>query len=131
MAHSNISVFVPHIGCPCKCSFCNQFSITEQIFIPHEKDVDKAVEIALSSQKYDPENGEIAFFGGSFTAINRDYMTELLSAAKKHIDMIEELEEEYREVAFINRADISKIDLNNPPGAPKADRRYKTTKPKK
>lgn len=87
MAHSNISVFVPHIGCPCKCSFCNQFSITEQIFIPHEKDVDKAVEIALSSQKYDPENGEIAFFGGSFTAINRDYMTELLSAAKKHIDM--------------------------------------------
>lgn len=87
MAHSNISVFVPHIGCPCKCSFCNQFSITEQIFIPHEKDVDNAVEIALSSQKYDPENGEIAFFGGSFTAINRDYMTELLGAAKKHIDM--------------------------------------------
>ena len=87
MAHSNISVFVPHIGCPCKCSFCNQFSITEQIFIPHEKDVDNAVEIALNSKKYDPENGEIAFFGGSFTAINRDYMTELLSAAKKHIDM--------------------------------------------
>ena len=87
MAHSNISVFVPQIGCPCKCSFCNQFSITEQIFIPHEKDVDNAVEIALNSKKYDPENGEIAFFGGSFTAINRDYMTELLSAAKKHIDM--------------------------------------------
>ena len=85
MAHSNISVFVPHIGCPCKCSFCNQFSITEQIFIPHEKDVDNAVEIALSSQKYDPENGEIAFFGGSFTAIDSDLMLKYLKIGFKHI----------------------------------------------
>ncbi len=87
MSHSNISVFVPHIGCPCKCSFCNQFSITEQVYIPHENDVDKAVNIALASKKYDSENGEIAFFGGSFTAIDKDYMTELLGAAKKHIDL--------------------------------------------
>ena len=87
MAHSNISVFVPHIGCPCKCSFCNQFSITEQIFIPHEKDVDNAVEIALNSQKYDPENGEIAFFGGSFTAINRSYMESLLETAADYVNV--------------------------------------------
>lgn len=87
MAHSNISIFVPHIGCPCKCSFCNQFSITEQISIPHESDIDTSVLTALGSKKYEPQNGEIAFFGGSFTAINRDYMTELLSAAKRHIDL--------------------------------------------
>ncbi len=31
-------------------------------------------------------NGEIAFFGGSFTAIPRDYMLELLTAAREHID---------------------------------------------
>ncbi len=87
MSHSNISVFVPHIGCPCKCSFCNQFSITEQIAVPHENDIDTAVGIALNSRKYDRSNGEIAFFGGSFTAVNRDYMVELLSSAKRHIDL--------------------------------------------
>lgn len=86
MPHSNISIFVPHIGCPCRCSFCNQFTITEQIYVPHGDDVDKAVACAAASKRFDPQNGEIAFFGGSFTAINRDYMTELLSAAKKHID---------------------------------------------
>ena len=30
---------------------------------------------------YDPATTEIAFFGGSFTAINRNYMTDLLEAA--------------------------------------------------
>lgn len=86
MPHSNISIFVPHIGCPCNCSFCNQFLITEQLYIPHSEDVDKAVAFAVASKRYDSQNGEIAFFGGSFTSINRDYMTELLSAAKRHID---------------------------------------------
>ncbi len=87
MPHSNISIFVPHIGCPCKCSFCNQFSITEQMSVPHKNDVHIAVKTALASEKYDRKNGEIAFFGGSFTAISRDYMLELLSAAKEHIDL--------------------------------------------
>lgn len=87
MGHSNIAIFVPHLGCPCKCSFCNQFSITEHITVPHAADVDSSVMCALQSKKYDPSNGEIAFFGGSFTAINRDLMLELLSAAKRHIDL--------------------------------------------
>lgn len=86
MSHSNISIFVPHTGCPCKCSFCNQFSITRQHFLPHSNDVDNAVNDALRSKKYDSKNTEIAFFGGSFTAIDREYMTELLSSAKRHID---------------------------------------------
>ncbi len=32
------------------------------------------------------KNAEIAFFGGSFTAINREYMLSLLNATKKYID---------------------------------------------
>lgn len=85
-AHSNISIFVPHIGCPNMCSFCNQRHITGTCKAPGEADVDKAVQTALSSRNYDPKNGEIAFFGGSFTAINREYMTALLKAASRHID---------------------------------------------
>ena len=87
MSHSNIAIFVPHLGCPCKCSFCNQFSLPEHITIPHAADVDNSVMRALQSKKYDPSNGEIAFFGGSFTAINRNLMLELLTVAKHHIDL--------------------------------------------
>lgn len=86
MSHSNIAVFVPHLGCKRQCSFCNQRYITGTTRVPHEDDVRLAVETALKSQRYDSENGQIAFFGGSFTAIEREYMLELLKAAKREID---------------------------------------------
>lgn len=46
-------------------------------------DVDSAVETALSCGK--PFEYEIAFFGGSFTAIDRQYMISLLKAAYKYV----------------------------------------------
>ena len=79
--HSNISIFVPHIGCPNKCSFCNQRYITGACKGPGADDVGASVAAAQSSKSYDPATTEIAFFGGSFTAINRNYMTDLLEAA--------------------------------------------------
>ena len=85
MMHSNISIFVPHYGCPHRCTFCNQRYITGQTYKPSAADVDKAVSIAISSAKYLPKNTEIAFFGGSFTAIDREYMIELLEAASKYV----------------------------------------------
>ena len=68
------------------CSFCNQNHIAGTAEIPDETAVDYAVNLAVSSKKYNPESTEIAFFGGSFTAIERGYMISLLSAAKRHID---------------------------------------------
>ena len=84
-AHSNISIFVPHIGCPNKCSFCNQRYITGACWAPGAKDVEKAVAAAKGSKNFDSKTAEIAFFGGSFTAINRNYMTELLKAAERYV----------------------------------------------
>ncbi len=83
--HSNISIFVPHIGCPNKCSFCNQRYITGSFKAPLGEDVEIAVEAALKSPKYNPKTTEIAFFGGSFTAINRNYMIDLLESASKFV----------------------------------------------
>ncbi len=83
--HSNISIFVPHIGCPNMCSFCNQRHITGKHLAPTAEDVDEAVNIALKSKNYNPETTEIAFFGGSFTAINRNYMFTLLNSAFKYV----------------------------------------------
>ena len=84
--HSNISIFVPHIGCPNKCSFCNQRHITGVFNAPHPEDVEKAVIAAKKSKNYDPLTTEIAFFGGSFTAINREYMMGLLKSAAYFVE---------------------------------------------
>jgi len=83
--HANISIFVPHLGCSHRCSFCNQNVITGKLDAPTETDIDEAVKIAVSSKKYSAENTEIAFFGGSFTAIDRTYMMKLLNAASKYV----------------------------------------------
>ncbi len=77
MAHANISVFVPHEGCPNKCSFCNQNAITGKVT---SDDVHNTV------LKSNNKNAEIAFFGGSFTLIEREYMIDLLDAAQKEIN---------------------------------------------
>lgn len=78
MKKGNISIFVPHIGCPHKCSFCNQNTITGHENAPTAKDVESAVKTALKQNDFEYE---IAFFGGSFTAIDRQYMISLLESA--------------------------------------------------
>ena len=80
--HSNISIFVPHIGCSNMCSFCNQRHITGKKSAPKTQDVIDSVNIAVKSKNYNPKTTEIAFFGGSFTAINRNYMLRLLKAVR-------------------------------------------------
>lgn len=85
MRHINVALFVPDEGCPHRCSFCNQKTISGSIKKLTAQDVTEAVETALQS-KYDVSDGEIAFFGGSFTAIEREYMISLLSAAKPYIE---------------------------------------------
>lgn len=84
MKHSNISIFVPHAGCPHQCSFCNQKTISGAQKAPSAEDVHTICRQAMSEVK-DRQNCEIAFFGGSFTAIERSYMLELLEAAKCYI----------------------------------------------
>lgn len=84
MAHSNISIFVPHAGCPHMCSFCNQKTISGAQDMPHAEDVKKICTQALNEVR-DLSNSEIAFFGGSFTAIERGYMIELLEAAHSFV----------------------------------------------
>lgn len=84
MRHSNVSVFVSHIGCPNRCSFCNQHTISGCSSVPTAEDVRKICEQALLEVS-DRKNCEIAFFGGSFTAIKREYMISLLKAANEFL----------------------------------------------
>ena len=84
MKHSNISIFIPHIGCPHKCSFCDQNTISGAQHLPDGDEVREICSKAMTEVR-SPENTEIAFFGGSFTAIPRDYMLELLEAAHEFV----------------------------------------------
>ena len=68
------------------CSFCNQRSITGQAYQPSAQDVEKTLLKAIDDLGERAENTEIAFFGGSFTAIDRAYMLELLNATKPFIN---------------------------------------------
>ncbi|MGN0459230.1 MAG: elongator complex protein 3 [Eubacterium sp.] len=82
MKKGNISIFISHLGCPQKCSFCNQNTITGKADLPTAQDVVDAVETALKRKGF---RYEIAFFGGSFTAIDRYYMISLLQAAGEYV----------------------------------------------
>lgn len=80
-----IPIFVPHLGCPNDCAFCNQKSISGQLKKVNKKDVRKTVDYYLSNFKEENAKKEIAFFGGSFTAIKVEEQEELLQAAYEYI----------------------------------------------
>ena len=84
MKHANIAVFVPHNGCPNKCSFCNQRTISGTAKQPLPQEVASACEKAMQGG-CEGAHVQLAFFGGSFTAIDRGYMVSLLEAAQPYI----------------------------------------------
>lgn len=81
-----IPVFVPHKGCPHDCIFCNQKKITGQINEITAVDVKEKIETYLDTIPKENSLVEIAFYGGSFTAIPLDYQKELLEAAYHYIE---------------------------------------------
>lgn len=82
--HINIPIFIVHMGCPNQCVFCDQRLISgESCF--SEKSVREDIEKYLAAA---PENAdiEIAFFGGSFTGIERRLMLRLLDLAQEYVN---------------------------------------------
>lgn len=80
-----IPIFVPHLGCPNNCTFCNQKRISGQTKMVTAKDVEETIEYYLKNFKDNHKYVEVAFFGGSFTAIETEKQIELLEAAQKYI----------------------------------------------
>ena len=104
MKHSNISVFIPHIGCPMMCSFCNQRTISGTQKAPSGEEVREICREAFTMIS-DKENCEIAFFGGSFTAIPHDYRIELLESVRDFVG-----KDKLKGIRISTRPDC--IDLN-------------------
>jgi len=86
MKHINIPVFIPHLGCPNTCAFCNQRKISG-VKSFEIQDVKLNIDKILDGIR-DPKDNvytEIAFFGGSFTGLPRDEMIELLELVQPYL----------------------------------------------
>lgn len=81
--HANIPIFIPHLGCPNQCVFCNQRHISG-VNKFEAKEVIPTIEAALDTIPTGMKT-EIAFFGGSFTGIERALMIELLQIAHTYV----------------------------------------------
>ena len=62
-----IPVFVPHLGCPNDCIFCNQKSISGQKKNITKEEAKKTIDYFLENIKDKNAKKEIAFFGGIIT----------------------------------------------------------------
>lgn len=76
-----IPIFIPFLGCPHDCAFCNQVKITN-----YKDNINKENTIRQINQylSYFPKNDnlkEIAFFGGSFTGLDEKVMISYLEIA--------------------------------------------------
>ncbi len=76
--------FIPHAGCPHQCVFCDQRRITGKQGGPEPSAVGPAVEDRLKAAP-GREPMEVAFFGGTFTALPRERQLAYLSAVRPFI----------------------------------------------
>ena len=97
---SIIPVFVPHLGCPNDCVFCNQRRISGSVAPATAEDVVSAIENALRLTPPGTRR-QLAFYGGSFTAIPVAEQESLLGAA----------------APYLERGDIASLRLSTRPDA--------------
>ncbi len=73
-----IPVFIPHFGCPHTCVFCNQVHATNKSNLPDADSIFQQVADYTRSKKPSVNNVELAFFGGSFTALDVEIQKKFL-----------------------------------------------------
>lgn len=82
--HVNIPIFIPHLGCPNACVFCNQHKISGKDAFVLERATEELKQV-FSTIDSSVTEAEIAFFGGSFTGIDRELMRSLLDLAETYV----------------------------------------------
>ncbi|MDR0854590.1 MAG: radical SAM protein [Clostridiales Family XIII bacterium] len=83
--HAIIPIFIPHIGCPHDCVFCNQRKITARLSAPTTAEIEQLIERNLSTiEPRGIRDVEVAYFGGSFTGLPIEEQNELLKPAIRY-----------------------------------------------
>ncbi|MBW2466078.1 MAG: radical SAM protein [Deltaproteobacteria bacterium] len=91
MPHLIIPIFIAHEGCPHRCIFCDQHTITGNPAAESRKigleTVKETIEKWLAySQREQKATVQVAFYGGSFTGLPIQRQKELLGAARPYLD---------------------------------------------
>jgi histone acetyltransferase (RNA polymerase elongator complex component) len=85
MRHCNIPIFIPHLGCPYECIYCNQKKISAQPKAPDDQEILHIIDQHLATIGR-PAEIEAAFFGGSFTAIRPDLQENYFRLVQPYIE---------------------------------------------
>jgi histone acetyltransferase (RNA polymerase elongator complex component) len=80
MKHYIIPIFIPHYGCIHSCVFCNQRKITGKDIPVRSQEVATIINEHLAGIT-EKRHIEVAFYGGSFTALTLKRQSELLEPA--------------------------------------------------
>ncbi len=82
-----IPIFIPHMGCPNRCAFCNQNTISQT---PAREikpdDIIRQISRFLEYKGKKRKDVEIAFFGGNFLSLPQDFMKECLDIASGFVE---------------------------------------------
>jgi histone acetyltransferase (RNA polymerase elongator complex component) len=84
MKHYNIPIFIPHLGCPYDCIYCDQKKITAQQETPDILQMINTIEANLQTIPREAKV-EVAFFGGNFTAVDRKLQEDYLGAVQPYL----------------------------------------------
>ena len=86
--HMIVPVFIPHLGCPYRCVFCNQTDITGNQGKADEKKLAETLATYLGDKPMAelPPNREVAFYGGSFTGLPAERQESLLKQVQPWIE---------------------------------------------
>jgi histone acetyltransferase (RNA polymerase elongator complex component) len=81
-----IPIFLPHAGCPHQCVFCNQTSITgvgRDTVYPEK--VERQIYEFLKYKGNDHRLVQVAFYGGNFLGLEKEYFKRLLNVSAKFV----------------------------------------------
>ena len=82
-----LPVFLPHLGCPHRCVYCNQFLMNRNEAPLPPAEIRRRLEDLLACRKNDRgRRRQIAFFGGNFTGIEAGLQSAYLEAARDFLD---------------------------------------------
>lgn len=79
-----VPFFIPHFGCPHQCVFCNQKRITGVDIPPDTAALSAKMRLFLEGPRL-KQDVQIAFYGGSFTALPLDVQKKYLSSAHSFV----------------------------------------------
>ncbi len=86
LRHYNIPIFIPERACPFQCIYCNQQKITGKNADIDFQEIKNTIEEFLDSIPKENSKIQIAFFGGTFTAMPISEQKQFLSIALPYIE---------------------------------------------